>query len=92
MILPFFFFFWSRICFTSVVLHRNIPSTFNASVGKVVHKLKAELKQPMRPTKRAKTHFRFQSKPNLDLPGLMVRNLCFGRVSAELEQPSRADT
>lgn len=42
----------------------------------------------MKLTKMAKTHFTFVSKPNLDLPGLMVRNLCFRNVSAESEQLS----
>lgn len=70
------------------VLHRQIPSTFKACVGKVVHKLKAELKQSMKLTKKAKTHFTFVSKPNLDLPSLMVRSFYFRNVSTELEQLS----
>lgn len=42
----------------------------------------------MKLTKKAKTHFTFVSKPNLDLPGLMVRNLFFRNVGAELKQLS----
>lgn len=56
-----------------VVLRRKIPSTFKASIGKVVHKLKAELKQSMKLTKKAKSHFTFVSKPHMEIPGLMVR-------------------
>lgn len=50
---------------------RNLPSTFTSSVGKVVHKLKAELKQSMKLTKTAKTHFTFVSSADMDMPGLL---------------------
>ncbi|KAM9361026.1 arrestin domain-containing protein 3-like [Symphorus nematophorus] len=50
---------------------RKIPSTFKSSIGKVVHKLKAELKQSMKLTEKAKTHFTFVSKADMDIPGLM---------------------
>ena len=60
--------------FSVVVLHRKIPSSFKDSVGRVVHKLKAELKQSMKLTIKAKTHFTFVPKADMDIPGLMVRN------------------
>lgn len=72
--------------FHVVILYRNIPSTFKSSVGKIVHKLKAELKQSLRLTKKARTHFTFVSKANLALLTLMVRILCFRNLSFELEQ------
>lgn len=56
------------------VLDRKLPSSFKTSVGKVVHKLRAELKQSMKLTKKAKVHFAFVSKADMDIPGLMVRN------------------
>ncbi|XP_061673720.1 arrestin domain-containing protein 3-like [Syngnathoides biaculeatus] len=56
-------------CFT--VPNRKMPSSFKSSTGKIVHKLKAELKQSMRLTKTAKVHFTFVSKADMDIPGLM---------------------
>lgn len=49
-----------------------MPSTFNSPVGKVIHKVKAELKQSLKLTKKAKAHFTFVSKSNMD--GLQVRS------------------
>ncbi|XP_030273774.1 arrestin domain-containing protein 3-like [Sparus aurata] len=57
--------------FSFQIPDRNIPSSFKDSVGKVVHKLKAELKQSMKLSKKAKTHFTFVSKADMDIPGLM---------------------
>uniref|UniRef100_A0A8C6U3F2 Uncharacterized protein n=1 Tax=Neogobius melanostomus TaxID=47308 RepID=A0A8C6U3F2_9GOBI len=49
----------------------KMPSTFQSSVGKIVHKLKGELKQSMQLTKTAKTHFTFVSSADMDIPGLL---------------------
>ncbi|XP_029295957.1 arrestin domain-containing protein 3-like [Cottoperca gobio] len=57
--------------FSFEIPERKIPSSFKTSIGRIVHKLKAELKQSMKLTKEAKTHFTFQSKANMDIPGLM---------------------
>ncbi|KAF1389044.1 hypothetical protein PFLUV_G00069360 [Perca fluviatilis] len=50
---------------------RKIPSSFKSSIGNIVHKLKAELHQSMKLTKKVKTHFTFVSKADMDTPGLM---------------------
>ncbi|XP_034548021.1 arrestin domain-containing protein 3-like [Notolabrus celidotus] len=57
--------------FAFTIPDRKIPSTFKASIGKIVHKVKAELKQSMKLTKKAKSHFTFVSKADMDTPGLM---------------------
>ncbi|XP_072289772.1 arrestin domain-containing protein 3-like [Eucyclogobius newberryi] len=57
--------------FSFTVPERNIPSTFTSSVGKIVHKLKAELRQSMKMTKTAKTHFTFVSQADMATPGLL---------------------
>ncbi|XP_054467722.1 arrestin domain-containing protein 3-like [Anoplopoma fimbria] len=57
--------------FTFTIPDRKIPSSFKTCIGNIVHKLKAELKQSMKLTKEAKTHFTFVSKANMDIPGLM---------------------
>ncbi|XP_073321605.1 arrestin domain-containing protein 3-like [Pagrus major] len=57
--------------FSFKIPDRKVPSSFKDSVGKVVHKLKAELKQSMKLTKKAKTHFTFVSKADMDIPRLM---------------------
>ncbi|XP_047447591.1 arrestin domain-containing protein 3-like [Mugil cephalus] len=57
--------------FTFRIPNRKIPSSFTSCVGKIVHKLKAELKQSMKPTKKTKVHFTFRSKADMDIPGLM---------------------
>ncbi|CAJ1068492.1 arrestin domain-containing protein 3-like [Xyrichtys novacula] len=57
--------------FSYTIPDRKIPSTFKGSIGKIVHKLKAELKQSMKLTKKAKTHFTFVSRADMDTPGLM---------------------
>lgn len=58
--------------FSFKIPDRKMPSSFQSSVGRVVHKLKAELHQSMKLTKQAKTHFMFVSKADMDTPGLMV--------------------
>ena len=60
--------------FSIFQLHSKIPSSFKGREGKIVHKVKAELQQSMKLTKKAKTHFTFVSKADMDIPGLMVRN------------------
>ncbi|XP_042344386.1 arrestin domain-containing protein 3-like [Plectropomus leopardus] len=57
--------------FSFQIPERKIPSTFKSSIGKIVHKMKAELKQSMKLTKKAKIHFTFVSKADMDIPGLM---------------------
>ncbi|XP_077378844.1 arrestin domain-containing protein 3-like [Festucalex cinctus] len=57
--------------FSFEVPNRKMPSSFKSSVGKIVHKLKAELKQSMKLTKTAKAHFTFVSKADMTIPGLM---------------------
>lgn len=57
-----------------ISLHRKIPSSFKDCTGKIVHKVGAELKQSMKLTKKAKAHFTFVSKADMDIPDLMVRN------------------
>uniref|UniRef100_A0A8P4GJ93 Arrestin C-terminal-like domain-containing protein n=1 Tax=Dicentrarchus labrax TaxID=13489 RepID=A0A8P4GJ93_DICLA len=57
--------------FSFKIPDRTMPSSFKTSVGKIVHKLKAELKQSMKRTKKAKIHFTFISKADMDIPGLM---------------------
>ncbi|XP_017269198.2 arrestin domain-containing protein 3 [Kryptolebias marmoratus] len=51
---------------------KKIPSSFWSIFGRIIHKLKAELKQPMKVTRKAKIHFTFVSKADLSTPGLMV--------------------
>uniref|UniRef100_UPI0037E75EB6 arrestin domain-containing protein 3-like n=1 Tax=Semicossyphus pulcher TaxID=241346 RepID=UPI0037E75EB6 len=57
--------------FTFSIPDRKIPSTFTACIGRIVHKVKAELKQSMKLTKKTKAHFTFVSKADMDTPGLM---------------------
>ncbi|KAL6114338.1 uncharacterized protein ACO6RY_05127 [Pungitius sinensis] len=49
----------------------KFPSSLKTNIGNIVHKLKAELKQSMKLTKKAKTHFTFVSKADMGIPGLM---------------------
>ncbi|KAM9391807.1 arrestin domain-containing protein 3-like [Pholidichthys leucotaenia] len=46
----------------------RLPSTFKSSTGNIVHKVKAELKQSMKFTEKAKAHFTLVSAA--DIPGL----------------------
>ncbi|XP_045891075.1 arrestin domain-containing protein 3-like isoform X2 [Micropterus dolomieu] len=57
--------------FSFKIPDRKIPSSFKSSIGKIVHKVKAELKQAMKITKKAKAHFTFVSKADMDIPGLL---------------------
>ncbi|XP_061762312.1 arrestin domain-containing protein 3-like [Nerophis ophidion] len=57
--------------FTFKVPDRKMPSSFKSSTNRIVHEVKAELKQPMKLTKEAKAHFTFVSKADLDIHGLM---------------------
>uniref|UniRef100_A0AAV2MS06 Arrestin-like N-terminal domain-containing protein n=1 Tax=Knipowitschia caucasica TaxID=637954 RepID=A0AAV2MS06_KNICA len=57
--------------FSFKIPESNFPSTFKSSVGKIVHKLKAELKQSMKMTKMAKTHITFVSPADMNIPGLL---------------------
>ncbi|KAM7391782.1 hypothetical protein PAMP_022440 [Pampus punctatissimus] len=57
--------------FSFKIPDRKLPSSLKSSTGKIVHKLKAELKQSMKLTKKAKIHFTFVSKADMDIPGLM---------------------
>ncbi|XP_029916709.1 arrestin domain-containing protein 3-like [Myripristis murdjan] len=57
--------------FTFKIPDGKIPSSFKASTGKIVHRLKAELHQSMRVPVKAKTSFTFVSKADMGMPGLM---------------------
>ncbi|XP_019956412.2 arrestin domain-containing protein 3-like [Paralichthys olivaceus] len=57
--------------FSFKIPDRRIPSSFKDCTGKIVHKVKAELKQSMKLTKTAKAHFTFCSKADMDVPGLL---------------------
>ncbi|XP_031705507.1 arrestin domain-containing protein 3-like [Anarrhichthys ocellatus] len=57
--------------FSFKIPDRNIPSSLKTCIGKIVHQVKAELKQSMKLTKEAKTYFTFVSKADMDIPGLM---------------------
>ncbi|XP_076746921.1 arrestin domain-containing protein 3 isoform X2 [Maylandia zebra] len=48
-----------------------LPSTYKGAHGKIVHKVKAELKQSMKITKKTKAHFTFVSKTHMGIPGLL---------------------
>lgn len=55
--------------------HRDMPSSFKANKGKVVHQLRAQLKLPMSFSKDAKAKFTFEAKPDMTIPMLMVRSI-----------------
>ncbi|KAK2837374.1 hypothetical protein Q5P01_014586 [Channa striata] len=57
--------------FSFKVPDRKIPSSFKTSIGKIIHKLKAELKQSLKLTKKAKAHFTFMPQADMDIPGLL---------------------
>ncbi|XP_038132125.1 arrestin domain-containing protein 3-like [Cyprinodon tularosa] len=78
--------------FSFKIPDRKMPSSFHSSVGRIVHKLKAELHQSMKVTKKAKTHFTFISKADMDTPGLMVsqheskeKSLAFGSGNVSMD-------
>ncbi|XP_061585004.1 arrestin domain-containing protein 3-like [Cololabis saira] len=71
---------------------RKMPSTFKTSIGKIVHKIKAELKQSMKLTKKTKVHFTFISNADMDTPGLMEpqhnskdKSLAFGSGNVSMD-------
>ncbi|XP_030594183.1 arrestin domain-containing protein 3-like [Archocentrus centrarchus] len=55
----------------------RLPSTYKGAHGKIIHKVKAELKQSMRLTKKAKVHFQFVSKADMGIPGLLEPQYAF---------------
>uniref|UniRef100_A0A672FF79 Arrestin domain-containing protein 3-like n=1 Tax=Salarias fasciatus TaxID=181472 RepID=A0A672FF79_SALFA len=57
--------------FTFRIPDKRIPSSFKSPIGKIVHKLTAELHQSMKLTKTAKVHFDFVSKADMDIPNLL---------------------
>ncbi|XP_026198115.1 arrestin domain-containing protein 3-like [Anabas testudineus] len=57
--------------FSFKIPDRKLPSSFRSSTGKIVHKVKAELKQSLKLTKKAKAHFTFVSTADMDIPRLM---------------------
>ncbi|XP_016530323.1 arrestin domain-containing protein 3-like isoform X2 [Poecilia formosa] len=78
--------------FTFKIPDRKMPSSFHSSVGRIVHKLKAELKQSVKLKKKAKIHFMFVSKADMDTPGLLVpqqeskdKSLAFGSGNVSMD-------
>lgn len=57
--------------FTFRIPDTKMPSSFKDSIGKIVHKVKAELHRSMRLTEKAKQHFTFVAPADQDIPGLM---------------------
>ncbi|MEQ2229776.1 hypothetical protein ILYODFUR_022345 [Ilyodon furcidens] len=51
---------------------RELPSSFSSMFGQIIHTLKAKLKHSMIPARKAKTHFTFVSKAEMNIPGIMV--------------------
>ncbi|XP_049619951.1 arrestin domain-containing protein 3 [Syngnathus scovelli] len=58
--------------FSFKIPDREMPSSFKCALCEIVHKIKAELKQPMKLPRKAETYFKFVSKPTMDITGLMV--------------------
>ncbi|XP_035989898.1 arrestin domain-containing protein 3 [Fundulus heteroclitus] len=58
--------------FSFRIPERRLPSSFSSIFGQIIHTLKATLKQSMMPAKKAKTHFTFVSKAEMNLPGITV--------------------
>ncbi|XP_037536406.1 arrestin domain-containing protein 3 [Nematolebias whitei] len=78
--------------FSFKIPNRQMPSTFHSSIGRVVHKMKAELKQSMKLTKKSECPFIFVSKTDMNMPGLMVpqhgskdKSLAFGSGNISLD-------
>ncbi|XP_017269164.1 arrestin domain-containing protein 3 [Kryptolebias marmoratus] len=70
----------------------HMPSSFASHIGKIVHKMKAELRQSMKLTKKAEIHFIFVSKTDMNRPGLMDpqhgcqdKSLAFGSGKVSLD-------
>ncbi|KAM6930314.1 arrestin domain-containing protein 3-like [Xenentodon cancila] len=78
--------------FSFNIPNRKMPSTFKTSTGKIVHKIKAELKQSMKLSKTTKVHYTFISKADMDTPGLMEpqhdskdKSLAFGSGNVSMD-------
>uniref|UniRef100_A0A3Q3J5R1 Arrestin C-terminal-like domain-containing protein n=1 Tax=Monopterus albus TaxID=43700 RepID=A0A3Q3J5R1_MONAL len=56
--------------FSFSIPDRKIPSSFKGAVGKIVHKVRAELKQSLKLTKKTKAHFTFVSRADMTIPVL----------------------
>ncbi|KAF7661070.1 hypothetical protein LDENG_00268730 [Lucifuga dentata] len=71
--------------FSFKIPDRKMPSSFKSTTGRIVHKIKAELKQSMKITKKVKSHFTFVSKADMDIPGLMEPQYgCKDKISQSL--------
>lgn len=61
--------------FTSFLLiDRFISTSFKFDHGRVVHELRVQLKRPLTRTRWITTAINFVSKPNVNIPRLMVRS------------------
>ncbi|XP_037536407.1 arrestin domain-containing protein 3 [Nematolebias whitei] len=58
--------------FSFKIPNGKIPSSFWSIYGRIIHKLKAELKQPMMVPRKAKIHFIFVSEADMSIPGLLI--------------------
>nr|XP_057926900.1 arrestin domain-containing protein 3-like isoform X2 [Doryrhamphus excisus] len=58
--------------FSFKIPDRDMPSSIKCRLCRIVHKLKAELKQSKKLPKKADTYFTFVSKPAVAIPGLMT--------------------
>ncbi|KAI3372505.1 hypothetical protein L3Q82_022981 [Scortum barcoo] len=86
--------YWADEKYYDIKHHILRNTRQDASIGRVVHKLKAELRQSMKLTKKTKTHFTFVSKADMDIPRLMepqcgskdksVKVFGSGRVSVDV--------
>lgn len=56
------------------VIYRDIPTSFQSSFGRVLHGLQAQLKRTKKLTRWATANINFISKPNVNIPRLMVRS------------------
>ncbi|KAL2104040.1 hypothetical protein ACEWY4_000908 [Coilia grayii] len=56
--------------FTFQIPHKDMPSSFKGSFGKIKYILLAKLSRSLHVAKKAKTHFTFISKTNMADPGL----------------------
>lgn len=64
--------FCSFTSFSYLVVSRNIPTSFSSPFACVLHKLQAELKRRTKLTIRIATVLNFVSKPDVNIPRLMV--------------------
>ncbi|XP_077572200.1 arrestin domain-containing protein 3-like [Stigmatopora nigra] len=58
--------------FSFKIPNRELPSSFKCNLCEIVHKIKVELKQSMKLTKKAETYYKFVSKPPMDISRLLV--------------------